>query len=631
MFGIKELFWIKDDKQKIELSGDNIKAFNTAIYAIKDFIDFKDWDKAAKWIKEIRDKEQKNLDFKLMKVEHDSKEAKEEIAKVTERFKTLERLKNKLDKERRKYEKSIEDKRYKARLEMVEEKFRIYINRWEFDKCFSLLSDFLNDFHNDDRVVAYVTKRKKETVKKQAKWSKITKSIVEETRDLVWESAELWDLEEEGFIEKESLKDRIKAYFNTLSERKRKIQEKELLDEVNIMIQERWDEIDENTKEKLTNIHKGLSKEIKWVDMIWYDFYWKIMWADKISWDTFWMKENKDFYRFFLWDATGHWIKAGLMISILSNKFEEIWWMLGFRETAMELNNSLKQELKSWNFVTSIFYQINKDDHKKIKFIWMWHEPMFVYRADTHKIEKVIPWWIAAWIRVAKNADVLKEKELILSHWDIAIAYSDWIAEAKSPDGEYYWFERLKESFKLACQKHKVPDKIYKQLIEDVKNFHAGTKFDDDLSIILIRRNEEKDIINDDDTVKEIMEEFWVWEEEARKYKWKSKDKIKELVESEKREKELKAITRNLKEIYMTWDFLKLKQESIRYIKEWYIHKEINFYLKKANDNEFNQKIKIKNERLANKYNILKWLYEKWDYELVIKECEEIISKDWNI
>jgi hypothetical protein len=34
---------------------------------------------------------------------------------------------------------------------------------------------------------------------------------------------------------------------------------------------------------------------------------------------------------------------------------------------------------------------------------------------------------------------------------------------------------------------------------------------------------------------------------------------------------------------------------------------------------------------MENKYNILKQLLKKWDYETVIKEVENIIAKDWNI
>ena len=42
-------------------------------------------------------------------------------------------------------------------------------------------------------------------------------------------------------------------------------------------------------------------------------------------------------------------------------------------------------------------------------------------------------------------------------------------------------------------------------------------------------------------------------------------------------------------------------------------------------------KIKQKEQKMRDKYNVLLELYKKWDYETVINECSNIISKDWSI
>jgi hypothetical protein len=74
-----------------------------------------------------------------------------------------------------------------------------------------------------------------------------------------------------------------------------------------------------------------------------------------------------------------------------------------------------------------------------------------------------------------------------------------------------------------------------------------------------------------------------------------------------------------------------LKQEAIRFIKEWFIHPKINKYLKLAIANETKYKVEQKNKKIESKYNVLKELMKKWDYITVIKECNEIIAKDGNI
>lgn len=631
MFGIKEFLWIKSGV-KTKILWDNVKAFNTAIYVIKDFIELKEWEKASLGISEITKKEQEHLDNRLNSLKKDSKEANAEIKKVNARFKELTNLKNKLKKEKEIYDELMEVKRYKIRFKSVEENLNIFIKRKEFVNALNILNLFMSEFPSNDKVIHYVTQKKKLLQKIKTKNSKSKKmSILQEAKSLVWNNVEI---KERKNIPKQELKFWIKLsnYFSKIREKRKKINDRKLLDEIRLTLNEKWGIIDSLMKEKITNIHNWLTKEISWVDMVWYDFYWKIMWADKISWDSFWFKETRDFCRFFLWDATGHWIKAWLMVSVLSSKFEEISWRKDFKEVAKELNNSLKQELQSWNFVTSIYYEVDKKNYDKINFIWMWHEPMFVFREKSKKIDKVIPGWVAAWIRILKDTSSIKTKELILENWDITIAYSDWIVEAKNPVWEFYWFERLKESFKNACiEKKWNTKKIYDRILEDVSEFHWWSKFDDDLTIILIKRNVDKNIIEEDSKLNKIIEEFWLDKKQALKYKWKSLSKIREEIKKDKEIEVYKNIRKNLKEIYIEWDFLKLKQETIRYIKQWYVHKDINFYLKKANSNEFKQKIKIKNEKLKNKYKVLKWLYDTWNYTEVIKECEEIISKDWNI
>jgi hypothetical protein len=291
----------------------------------------------------------------------------------------------------------------------------------------------------------------------------------------------------------------------------------------------------------------------------------------------------------------------------------------------------LKQDLKSWNFITSVLFEINKKDNTKIDFVWMWHEPMFVYRDKKNELEKVIPWWIAAWIAVLKDISKIETKEIVLNNNDTLLVYSDWIVEAKNAEGEQYWFERLQKSFFTHIKTFKDLKAVYKNIIQDAVNFVWWSSFWDDATIILLRRNNDKDILHNYNEIKTIAEEMWVTESEAKKLKWNSIEKAKEKLELLKQDKETKRVIEALKTLYMTWEILKLKQEAIRYIKEWFIHKKINFYLKKALDNEYKYKLAQKEEKMQNKYNLLKWLYEKWDYETVATESANIISKDWNI
>jgi len=54
------------------------------------------------------------------------------------------------------------------------------------------------------------------------------------------------------------------------------------------------------------------------------------------------------------------------------------------------------------------------------------------------------------------------------------------------------------------------------------------------------------------------------------------------------KKQEFKIILMELDKIYKSWDKEKLKIESINYIKKWFIHRKINWYLRQALNHENN-------------------------------------------
>lgn len=278
-------------------------------------------------------------------------------------------------------------------------------------------------------------------------------------------------------------------------------------------------------------------------------------------------------------------------------------------ELTYEINNWLKQDLKSRNFITWIFFEIIKNQIWSINFVWMWHEPMLIYKTKTAKVEKIVAWWLAAWIRIMKDSQNVRVSHIELENDDILITYSDWILENKNEDGEFYWIERLKETFQKVASYSKDVNEIYEYIINDIKLFKQASKFDDDASILILKRNTEKDIQdNKSKYLKDLSIKEWLEKKDIKRLIWKNKQEIKKELESIKKEKETKRVIKNLEALYYTWEILRLKQEAKRYISEGYIHKKINYYLKVAINKENEYKIEQKNNKIANKYNILKQL-----------------------
>ena len=78
-----------------------------------------------------------------------------------------------------------------------------------------------------------------------------------------------------------------------------------------------------------------------------------------------------------------------------------------------------------------------------------------------------------------------------------------------------------------------------------------------------------KDLINTgSDEIEKLKAKEGLTNKDVRRLEWKTKWDLKEELEEIKKEKQTENIIIILKWLYMTGEFLKLKQEATRYIKE---------------------------------------------------------------
>lgn len=617
-------------KKKKEINTDLVNNFNNALKVIEDFVVVEDFEKALIWLEEIRKKEDESFKSFIENVKEEQK--KKEIEIFTKKISKIDKLKDEIEKKKKIYDINLEKKRKIIETKQIQKKVDELIWNKKFSDASVLLNVLLEKNKEDTKIINYINQKKKILLKiiekeKNKRLKEIQKDASLEAKSLIWE------LKDE--IELENL-DKNKNFFSKFFSKfdfKKKKKERRLIDEVEILLKSHDSQNEILAKSKLEEIHSWFAKEISGEKINWFELYWKILWADKISWDAIWFMEEKKWYRFFIWDATWHWAKAGLSISNLTRKFNEISTNPNFEEMASEINNSLKQDLNSWNFITTIFFELEKNEEKVIKFIWMWHEPMFIYRKQKKEIEKVIPWWLAAWIRIIKDFSSIKTKQIMLEDWDVLVTYTDWIPEAKSMfNNSFYSIDRIWEKLLEFASNDKLSAKeIYLNFLNDLKKFSWKSNYLDDVTILVLKRNKKKEVIENKDQILKILEKEWLNKNVKTRIKWKTFEEIEEDIKKIKNEKSIKNILKNIKILYKTWEMTKLKQECIKYIKEWFIHEKINFYLRKAIENENKFKIVQKEKKIQSKYNVLKELYKKWDYETVIAECSDIISKDWNI
>ncbi len=250
---------------------------------------------------------------------------------------------------------------------------------------------------------------------------------------------------------------------------KTKHEQKKLLDEVKILIEEENKAKEEIASKKLEHIHKGLIKEMEKKNMAGFDLYGKILGSDKISGDSLGFVETKKKYSFYIGDATGHGARAGLIVSILSKVFQEQAQKDDIINLTYTINNELKNNLQSKNFVTGIFFEIDKSYKNGFNISGMGHEPLLIYRVKTHTVERVIPGGLAGGIRVIKKLEDIKPQTYELSDGDIVLTYSDGVLESKGENNEIYGIERLEKTFLESASVNTNLNDIYDDIIEDLK------------------------------------------------------------------------------------------------------------------------------------------------------------------
>lgn len=635
----------KIEKIKHKLSTHEVKDFSSFIKKIDLFISLWKIELAEKWLEEIKQKESKI--FNNLKNNHTI--SRKKIFKLEAEYKwkvsTIDKLINKIYIFR---SKEIQKRKEKEKQELAIS-IRIDLENILKKQDFVVAKDYIEKnlkTNQDLKVIDYLNKKIKDVrhkIKKQNEVSNKNIDVVNEVKLLL---NQVWENYLDNYINVDkqvkenyfwNLIIKIKKYLTNIKSTLNQSSHLKAINELKYIL---WNETNIDNM-KLSNVnnkfHDGMTRLLEWTNINGYDFYWKIIWAEKITWDTFIIEEKKDKYWFSLWDATWHWLRAWLTVSNFTKAFIDFsknydkidyFWM--------ELNNMLKWSLKSWNFITNILFEINKKSYWDVKVVWMGHEPLFVYRKEQNIVEERRLFWLAAWIRKILKVESIKINDIKLYDWDIIIAYTDWIIEAKSPEWVMYGLNRFKDQFYKINQQTTNVKLIYDFFLQDLKDFTGRINYDDDVTIILFRRNVNKDIIASsqiENIVKNLDLNVNINSNvfNADKLWWKTKEDLLKEIEKIRVKSELNVILSKLEDSYKNWEIIKLKEECIKYVKLWYVSSKINFYLKKAILSENSYKISIKNKKILAKYNTLKSLYKRWDYKSVIKESYDVVVKNWNI
>lgn len=246
--------------------------------------------------------------------------------------------------------------------------------------------------------------------------------------------------------------------------------------------------------------------------------------AWEVGWDSYDIikSDDSDNYYIYVWDATGHWVWAWFIMTMVNTLIE--WFVKNYKswsDILSKTNQVLKPRLKA-NLLMSLLMVRWNEKEKRVFMTWAGHEYLMIYKQNIKKTFKIKSWWVALWM-IKDISKILKEIEIKIEPGDIIVLYSDWITEAlnkavKDWTEKLFWEDRLVEAIQNAPE---IPWEWYKTSISVYKSISiALSKFMwykykqfDDITLWVIQYKPEN-YKPEKDFSKDIDEQFiteWKW------------------------------------------------------------------------------------------------------------------------
>ena len=224
--------------------------------------------------------------------------------------------------------------------------------------------------------------------------------------------------------------------------------------------------------------------QIEWVEV----HCW-ITSATEIGWDLYDIvtcKNDPDRTLFYIWDVTGHWLIAWIMMAICNSLVYNLAQSSAnsIKDILIKLNETLFHKLPKKVFITLLLLEYNAKNNS-LSYAWAWHESLLVYRKETDTVEEIKTWGSAIWMFADISKDVIVN-ELNLNTGDVVLMYTDWIPEARNKSDEFYWMDKFKESFKSNA--HRSIQAMYESLLKDLYDFIDWAEILDDITMFLVKK-----------------------------------------------------------------------------------------------------------------------------------------------
>lgn len=354
-------------------------------------------------------------------------------------------------------------------------------------------------------------------------------------------------------------------------------------------------------------IQKNIIPQIDKYTLPGFDVWGDTIQSEKIGGDSFnFIQKDKENILFYIGDASGHGIKASLFASRVNLILRECAKQgMGLRETALSLNRQIiEAKDRDKDFMTMILFNWNLKD-KTLKFIGAGHEYIVHYKGAERKIELIPSKGIA--VGMIENMDpLMSERQIKIQDQDMIILFSDGVIESEmnNQEGELFGIERLS---KLVLQY--LGSKNSKEMyVNIIKELGKQSKQRDDVTLLILRRDESTDLIFEEDLKGIESVDF-------NTLKNLSRAEVEKSILEISLEQKIRRLLLELKNMLQRGEYQLIINKCTAAIKQDKIYnKEVNDYLKKAKRYMIKERERERRNMIEATYKIARDDYREGEY-----------------
>ncbi len=197
---------------------------------------------------------------------------------------------------------------------------------------------------------------------------------------------------------------------------------------------------------------------------------------------------SNNYWGFVVADVSGHGTPAAVIMAITRAIMRSYTFdVISASDALTMVNDILCDNIHTKDFVT-MFYAVLNTNNGTFNLASAGHNPVLFFDSSEFIVKKITA---SGMFLGTFEGLSFEEKKWSIDTGDIFFMYTDGLVEAMNGSREQYGYDRLVS--KLMMFSDYPAERLVKEIMEDVRDFTAGAPFEDDITILVIKRNKKEE------------------------------------------------------------------------------------------------------------------------------------------